>query len=204
MTSSPERAWAPPALRRGSEPRSATADGPWRLPDLGAPPAPAPPRDASYESGHADGLRAGASAATEQLRPALLALHGAVRALDERRAEILGDRTRDVQALALAVARRIVQHEVKTDAALLSEWIARALELLPHDLHIEVRLHPADLEVIGTAREGVVPADSGVTLRWIADASIDRAGFVVQSPQRLVDGRLDVALRGLYERFDAD
>ena len=49
-----------------------------------------------------------------------------------------------------------------------------------------------------------MPPDTDVTLHWIVDAEIERAGFVVQSPQRLVDGRLDVALRTLYERFEEE
>ena len=49
-----------------------------------------------------------------------------------------------------------------------------------------------------------ITADAGVTLQWSADASVGRAGFVVESPQRLVDGRLDMALRRLYERFEKE
>lgn len=203
MTSSPERAWVPPALSRAPSERRAP-DGPWKLTDLGAPlPAPSVV-DASWEAGHAEGLREGAAQSADHLRPTLAALGGVVRALDSRRAEILGDRQRDVQALALAVARRIVQREVAAAPEVIAGWVTRALELLPHDLQVDVRLHPDDLDVLGEGRESVMPPDSGVVLRWIGDAALDRGGFVVESPHRLVDGRLDVALRALYERFDAE
>jgi flagellar assembly protein FliH len=179
-------------------------NGNWLLADLGGPVVAAAPVDVSYEAGHADGLRDGVNQAGDQLKPAVAALNGVVRALDSRRAEILGDRQRDLQALALAVARRLVQHDVERDPALLAGWIQRAIELLPHDLQIDVRLHPADLDAITGLRGTVAPADTGVMLHWIADESVGRAGFVVESPQRLVDGRLDVALRALYERFDEE
>lgn len=203
MTSSPERAWIPPALTRAPADRPA-ADGPWKLADLGAPLPPPSMVDASWEAGHAEGLREGVAQTADHLRPAIAALGGVVRALDSRRAEILGNRQRDVQALALAVARRIVQREVAAAPEIIAGWVTRALELLPHDLQVEVRLHPDDLEVLGEGREAVMPPDSGVALRWIGDASLDRGGFVVESPHRMVDGRLDVALRALYERFDAE
>ncbi len=207
LVSSPSpQAWAPPPLVR-EHPALAPApvsNGNWLLADLGGPPAVTEPIDASFEAGYAEGLRDGVAQSNDHLRPAVLALNGVVRALDARRAEILGDRQRDLQALALAVARRIVQREVEVDPALLSGWIARAIELLPHDLQVDVRLNGADLEALGALREQVVPADAGVALHWIVDPEIERAGFVVQSPQRLVDGRLDVALRSLYERFEEE
>jgi flagellar biosynthesis/type III secretory pathway protein FliH len=205
MTSSSERAWAPPALTR--EPAIAppvSGSAAWFLADLGGPPLSAVPVDASYESGYADGLRDGVSQAHAHLEPALRALHGVARALEERRTEIFGDRERDLQALALAVARRLVQREVEADPRLLADWITHAVAMLPNDIQINVRLHPEDLALLGALRDAVVPADAGVTLHWSADAEVGRAGFVVESPQRLVDGRLDMALRRLYERFEKE
>ena len=211
MTSSSERAWNPPALTREAALRCFRAlrarpevDADWLLADLGGPAAAALPVDKSYEAGYADGLRDGVAQAGEQLRPGVLALNGVVRMIGDRAVELLGDRQRDLQALALAVARRLVQHEVKADPALLASWIARAVELLPNDLQVSIRLHPDDLDLLGELRDTVVPPDAGVALHWIADASVGRAGFVVESPQRLVDGRLDVALRGLYEQLEQE
>ena len=205
MTSSREVAWAPPPLSRARpEALVATGTGSWLLPDLGGPLASPPPADASYEAGYADGLRDGVDQAGEQLQPTAAALRGILHTIEERRGEILGDRRRDVEALALAVARRIVQHDIAADPTLVAVWITRAVALLPHDLHIDVRLHPEDLAALAGLRDTIVPADAGVVLHWIADPSVGLAGFVVESPQRLVDGRLDVALRDLYERFDAE
>jgi flagellar assembly protein FliH len=203
--SSSERAWAPPALTREfADPARSSASGGWLLADLGGPASALVPADASYEAGYADGLRDGVRQAGDHLRPALQALSGVVQMLGDRAAEILGDRQRDLQALALAVARRLVQREVTADPRLLADWIARAVEMLPNDLQVHVRLHPEDLELLGELRDTVVPPDAGVAVHWSADASVGRAGFVVESPQRLVDGRLDMALRVLYERFEKE
>jgi hypothetical protein len=40
-----------------------------------------------------------------------------------------------------------------------------------------------------------------MAVHWIADPSLDRGSFRLSSPERLVDGRADVALRSLYERL---
>jgi flagellar assembly protein FliH len=198
--SSPETLWLPPALTRAPEAAS-VANAEWTLPDLGAPIAASEPVDASFEAGYAAGVQDGAAQAGQQLRPAVQMLQGVARELETRRADLLNDRQRDLEALALAVARRMVQREVQTDPTVLRDWIANALALLPHDLTVDVRLHPEELAAIAPLRDSLVPADSDVKLHWIADASVGRAGFVVESPQRLVDGRLDMALRALYERL---
>ena len=203
MTSSREQAWSPPALRR--EPAAPAGPGvdAWLLADLAIPVA-ALPGDASYEAGYADGLRDGVGQAGAQVQSALAALAGIARDLDGRQAELLRNRERDMQALALAVARGLVQREVDADPALLAGWLARALELLPSDLQVTIRIHPDSFDAMGTLRDTVVPAGAGVALHWLADPAVGRAGFVVESPQRLVDGRLDVALRTLYERFERE
>lgn len=198
--SSRETLWLPPALSRAPE-TAPVASGDWALPDLGAPLAVAEPVDASFEAGYAAGLRDGSSQAVQQLRPAAQVLQGVARELESRRADLFNDRQRDLEALALAVARRMVQREVQVDPTVLRGWIADAIALLPHDLSVDVRLHPEELAAIAPMRDTLVSADSDVKLRWIADVSVGRAGFVVESPQRLVDGRLDVALRALYERL---
>lgn len=200
--SSSETLWLPPSLVRTAD--LAPVSGAWALPEFGGPAAVAEPVDASYETGYAEGVRDGAARATAQLQPALQVLQGVARELQARHGELLAGRQRDLEALALAVARRLVQREVQADPALLGEWIRRALELMPHDLAVDVRLHPDDLAAFGAARDTLLPSDAGVAIRWIADPSVGRAGFAVESPQRLVDGRLDMALRALYERLGQD
>lgn len=202
-TPEPVAAWLPPALTREYAPALPSGGG-WMLPDLGGPAPAAEPVDASFEAGYAAGLRDGVAQAGAQLKPASQVLQGVARDLAGKVSVLVSDRQRDLEALALAVARQLVQREVTADPALVATWITRAIALLPHDLTIEIRVHPAELEAMAPVRDTLLPKDSGVTLHWIADAEVGRAGFVVESPQRLVDGRLDVALRALYERLEQE
>jgi flagellar assembly protein FliH len=192
----------PPAL---GDPAHETAafDGTWMLPELDSSSPSTDVRDPLYESGYADGLRDGVGQAREDLRPALAALAGVAESLNSRRDEMLRDQARNLHGLALAVARKIVQREIATDAGVIEDLVRRALELLPHDLQVDVRLHPEDLQALGDRVDR--PTDmSAVTLRWLPDPTMERGGFVVQSPHRLVDGRLDMALRDLYERLESE
>lgn len=160
--------------------------------------------DEAYRRGRADGAREERARADERCRTALQAVARTASHLEDIATEFARDRERDVQALALAVARKLVHRELEASPELLGTLVTRALELLPLDHALEVRLNPADLQTLGAAADQLIPAGRSVQVQWIADEAVEKGGFLVESPARIVDGRTDVALRTLYERFDHD
>lgn len=222
MTSSSDRdLWTPLSLARVelspgagvvAEPEPAPAasvvsggDGQW-LPQLASDDdrARALREDEAYRRGRADASREESARADERCRTALQAVARAAAHLESISAEFAHDRARDVQALALAVARKLVHRELEESPELLGTLVSRALELLPLDHVLDVRLNPADLQTLGANADQLIPAGRTVRVQWIADSTVDKGGFLVESPARIVDGRTDVALRTLYERFDRD
>lgn len=211
MTSSPERPalWLGPDLEGRStitidrpDPPAAREVASW-LPELS--PANGHGEDATeraYARGVQEGLARGRAEAESQLRPALAALAGVGAQLRAQEREFMRGRERSLEALALAVARKLIEREVTVDATLLRGLITKALDLLPPEERLEVRLHPEDLAVMHEAVEADVIAGRLPASQWIADPSIGRGGFLVESPHRIIDGRLDVALRNLFERLD--
>ncbi len=212
MTSSREAIapFALPALSGARGPAlEASADGRFALPELDpertakllAGPARTEAEEA-YDRGYADGLRDGAARVQPRVRTALEALGRVGEYLHTAHTSFLRDRARDLHGLALAIARRLVQREIQADPALLRELVGRALELVPAEPQLEVRLHPEDLAVIESGLATAAPGGEIPSIRWVADPDLERGGFVVESPVRLVDGRTDFALRTLYERLE--
>jgi hypothetical protein len=151
------------------------------------------------EASRVERRRADARCATALQAVALAADH-----LEVIAAEFAQDRERDLQGLAMAVARHIVQHELSMDPLRIGELVRRALALLPLDHSIEVRLNPEDLDTLAPSLDGLRPQGREVHVRWVGDPCVERGGFIAESPHRIVDGRADVALRALYEKFDHD
>ncbi len=218
MTSSSDPArWSPPDLTGGG--RAATASGPpgvteagaWTPPPLAvAPMEPSPVVEApdelaeAFARGRAQGLEEGAVRLRQELHPALQALGRIAEVLQAERANFAAVRERNLQAIALAVAGKLVQREVTVDPERVSELVRRGLELLPLDSSLEVRLHPGDLALVRQLEDGGVVEGAVRAIQWVADPAVERGAFVLESPQRIVDGRFDVALRHLYDRFDHD
>ncbi len=216
MTSSPDArfeplAWGRPAAARGREDTAAATAVAWRprpfgdLPEppvVAAPPDPAEEAPEAYARGVADGRRVERAALEERMEPAFAALGGLVSRFAEAAAAARRDRDRDLEALAVAMARRLLLREVNADPDVVAGLVQRALPLAPFDAPLCVRLHPADLEPIQDRLAGLLPAGRSAEVEWIGDAGIERGGFRIDAPARLVDGRTDVSLRALYDRLD--
>lgn len=192
--------------RRTARPRPMDAGegGGWSLPSLHHDGRPEPPTDAelAYRRGLEEGRALGSAAVRRELAPALHALARVGEVLDAERANFARARERNLEALALAVAGKLVQREVEADPALVRGLVDRALAMLPLDATLEVRLHPADLALVEAARAEQEGAPSERAIAFIPDAALERGAFLLESPQRLVDGRFDVALRTLYDRLE--
>lgn len=213
MTSSPDRLWIPPELLRAPRAAAApaasaaSANGAWHLPEFDGPgtalaTAPGPTEaDEAYERGVMDGAREGEARARQDLEPALEAVTRVSESFEIIAQAWVMDRERDLQGLALAVARKLVQRELTADPGVVSDLVTRALELMPTETALEIHINPLDLAMVS---EELERTSSGTTAapRWVADPTVARGDFMVESPMRIVDGRTDVALRSLYDRLD--
>ena len=215
MTSSVEAlaSWLPslePAGWRERAPRESLTDaaGSFALPELNPGPVdscqvPRTEADDAFERGHAEGMIEGAALAEQKLRPALEALAQVTAHLDAAQVQFNRDRERDLEGLALAVARGLIQREVTAEPGVVRDLLARALECFPADTVVQVRLNAEDLAILRPALETLAGSARAATVQWSADAALERGSFVAESPQRIVDGRTDVALRTLYERLES-
>jgi flagellar biosynthesis/type III secretory pathway protein FliH len=212
-SSDPTRVWDPPALvpagaRKSPAPArpgaSSAADG-WDLPELSgvfpAPAAGAEPGAEVYDRGYADGVRAGIARGEERLQAAIRTLQEGAAALAAARVPYVQDLERNLHALALAVARKLVLREIEADPAITTDLVRRALALVEPEAPLTVRLHPADLEPLREPIAALAAGEGIVELRWVADPALERGSLLLEGPQRVVDGRIDEALHSFYERL---
>jgi flagellar biosynthesis/type III secretory pathway protein FliH len=184
-------AWQPRDLRAAVAPPEPAA------------PAPPDPAEEAFRRGLAAGLREGGERAGHDLRPVIEALQQLCEHLEASRSEFERERERNLRALALVVAQKLVQREFEADPGLVRDLVGRALDLMPADAAVEARLSPRDLELLRGELERCGATARTAAIHWSGDESLARGSFVLETPLRLVDGRVDHALRSLYERLDA-
>ncbi len=150
----------------------------------------------AYARGRADGERAARTLLDEQLAGALSALDEATQSVAMHEARWVGNAEENIAALAVSVARHIVQREIVADPSLVAQLVASALAQYPVEQEITVRLSPDDMALCRPIIEGDL--GGALAVRWIADASIDRGGCLTEGRERIIDGRVDTALERIY------
>ncbi len=157
--------------------------------------------EASYRRGLAEGEEAALAAVRENLDAAMEAARSTVDQVRRSREawnEVLRD---NLVTLATAMARHIVERELRQDPTTFHELARKAVAGFPADEPLRIRLHPADLLLLAGEDGNVDPAAVKLGdrfVRWVPDEEIVRGGCIVEGPDRIVDGRIDEALERIY------
>lgn len=153
----------------------------------------------AYARGRADGERAARATLDSMLANAMQALDEAVQSVRLHESRWVGNAEENIAALAVIVARHLVQREIAVDPAFVASLVQQALEQHPIDSEISVRVNPDDLAACRSA----ISNDGGAarTIRWIADPSVMRGGCLTEGRERIIDGRLDTALERAYRNI---
>jgi len=180
----------------------------WTPPSIGAQSGATSPRtppqdpvQTAYARGLADGRREGATAAEQRLRATRQAVEGTARATAEARDALASEIEQTVTVLALAIAQHMVAHELQTDPTEIADLVRRTIAALPPSAPPTVRINPADLAALESAAPSAADSSRSVDVEWVGDPTIESGGFIVETPQRVLDARLTSVFRDLYERL---
>jgi flagellar biosynthesis/type III secretory pathway protein FliH len=208
MTKSSPEALDPPAA-----PPALATFSLWPLPELahaqGTPGETAPEHEGAERlQDYARGYEAGRAEAFEEanrtIKRAAGLLVSTAEALDAARLNVVRELEDSVYLLALAVARQLIQREVTADPTVVRDLVQRGLEAFPVGSRVEIHLNPEDLAQL-RSQFGLPSADGrAADLQWTADPTVERGGCTLETPHRVVDGRIDMALKELYHRMRDD
>jgi flagellar assembly protein FliH len=157
--------------------------------------------DLAYERGVAEGRREALAAAEAERRAAVQVLATAADAVRASKGRWLDTAEANLCALATAVARQVIGREVSLEPALVLELVRRALDEIDAESPVTVRVHPHDLPLVQERLGGAGGEGEQIEIAFTADASLSRGGCIVETPRRLVDGRIETALQTLFVRL---
>lgn len=153
----------------------------------------------AYSRGYTAGTADTQDQANAQVARVLEALVEATETVVAHEQKWLANVEENLAAMAVTVARHLMQRELEADPSLVTELISRALLQFPNERRITVRLHPDDLAVLQDAvGSGVVDGTADREIRWQSDPHIVRGGCLVEGRERVLDGRIDTALERAY------
>jgi flagellar assembly protein FliH len=150
----------------------------------------------AFTTGYAQGERAGMEAGTKRADAMLRRLSETLQELEELRRSMIRQTEQQVVQLALAIAKRILRHEVVADQDLLCAMARVALDRLGDSAPATIRLHPDDHANV-VARHGGQWGGTHVTLK--SDSSVSRGGCLVESPFGFIDASVEAQFRVLED-----
>lgn len=162
------------------------------------------PEEAAYDRGVEEGRCAARQELADEVQQVVQALGGAAEQLRAERAKCVKIMEQDVFTLGMAVARTVIQREVELDSSVVGAMVQRALTEVSWRSPVEVRLNPEDIAVVEAHFVAIEDDAKPPQVKWTPDSKVERGGYIVETPHRLVDGTLDSVLNNLYEHLTND
>lgn len=151
----------------------------------------------AYIKGLEDGMAQGRNQARHELASAMAVAREAVDGIREIHQEWNAALVEQLSVLAVSIARQLVDRELAESPEILAELVQKGLAHFPKDQSVRIRVNPRDMEDISRA-----DSSDGLTgsrpARWVADENVARGSFIIEGPERVLDGRLDKALERIY------
>lgn len=148
--------------------------------------------DEAYHKGWQEGYTEAALKAEKECEERLLEARNTVDKAREERCQIIAGSEEEIIQLSMAVARKIIDHELAASPEIVVEMVKRAIQKATDREELTVRVNPEGLDATINARDDISQSVKGIRkLKVLADPAIAPGGCVVESPNGTVDARVE-------------
>ncbi|MEJ2099666.1 MAG: FliH/SctL family protein [Desulfobacterales bacterium] len=159
-------------------------------------------KENAFQKGFAEGQKVGFESGTKKVDPVINSLHQALVQLQNIRREIYQELEKEVVRLALAIAKKIVCHEVKTTRETVLCVAREALSRVENPAKIKIKLNPEDLQFINDTKSQLSQMLDNVDhIRFEAADSIQRGGCLIETDRGDIDARIEKQFQAIEETF---
>ncbi|MBW7956320.1 MAG: hypothetical protein H3C68_00380 [Deltaproteobacteria bacterium] len=154
----------------------------------------------AYESGFSAGEKAGFEFGLKKAEVHFSGLEGLVRDLASFRETLYAECEREITALALAIAGKVVQREVEARPDGVLECVKAALRAVAASGEVTIRVNPKEFEVINNFRPELMRLSGGLRgLGVEPDELVQRGGCLVST----TCGEIDATIASITEEIEA-
>lgn len=154
----------------------------------------------AYEKGFVEGEKAGIEAVTKKVEPALNNFNQAATELENIAKKIHLNAERESIDLALAIAKKIVGHEIATNKEVVLSVVKEALKDVVDPEKIRIRMSPSDMEVLRDAKfQFSKYVDNIEAIIFEEDETIGCGGCVIETNLGNIDARIEKQLQAVEQ-----
>lgn len=156
----------------------------------------------AFQKGFGEGQKVGFDSGIKQADPVMSSLRQALFQLQNIRREIHQEIEKEVVALALAIAKKIVCHEIGIARETVVCVAREALSRVENPAKIKIKLNPEDLQFIKDTRSALSQFSRHVdNIRFEASDSIQRGGCLIETDRGDLDARIEKQFQVIEESF---
>lgn len=140
--------------------------------------------------------------ATEKINASFKSLEQLSDQLEQTTEQWLRQWQHETIPLAIVIAERLVRRQIDIDPTILLQWITDAISMARAEQNLQIRIHPADRQVLGThLDEFVSRIGQKKHVAVVEDATIESPGIVIRSDDLEIDAQLKSQLDRLSEEM---
>lgn len=152
-------------------------------------------RESGRAAGHQEGLAAGRAEVQRRVEQLDRVLAGLAQPTSHLDAEV----ENELLEMVLAIARRLIRRELKTDPGEIIGVVREGLASLPiGERQVTVQLHPEDASLV---REVFGGRDAGPACRIVEDPSLTRGGARISTDISVIDATLETRINRVFDRM---
>ena len=154
-----------------------------------------------FEKGEWDGLES----VKGKFESVLKCLSESIAELERAKKELLLRTEREAVELSLAIAEKIVHHEVKINREVVLDIINAALKKVVDPKKIQIRLAPSDFKFLNDAKPHISGLEEDFEkVTFEEDKSIMDGGCVIETNLGDIDARIEKQLQAVEEAFRSE
>jgi len=116
--------------------------------------------------------------------------------------EIIDSAEKEVLELAVAIAEKVIRHELEIKPELMQEIVKAAIAQLKDKEEIKIIINPALIQNLYEFTEEFKKTIKGLkSIKIIEDKTIPKDGVIVESPESRIDARIETQLREIVRNI---
>ncbi len=140
--------------------------------------------------------------ANQRINSVAQTIHTLAEELEQATQQWLRQWQHETIPLAVSIAERLVCRQLEIDPTILLQWLQDSVRLVQGTQKIQLRMHPADIQVLGPALTQVLDdLRRRMEIELVSDESMARHGLIFQSSEMLIDQQLRTQLDRLREEL---
>ncbi|MBO8159348.1 FliH/SctL family protein [Thermosyntropha sp.] len=162
-------------------------------------------RKKAEQEGYEEGIKRALEEMEEKIEKSREESEQIIEEASRLKLEIMRSVEQDIVSLALAVAKKVIMAEIKSNPAIILDVVREAISFLDQPGNITLRVNPEDMKVLNKLMEKGDFADieneaGNVELK--PDFRITQGGFIIESEKGVVDAQIETRLTSIEEAFN--